>query len=81
MPLATRPAPWTPRDLRLMRSLARKGMSTRQAAPLIGRTVGALKYKAMTENVRFHFIEQPKGVQRRPAQRKRLSRIRRARAS
>lgn len=54
-----------------MRSLARKGMSARQAAPLIGRTVGALKYKAMTENVRFHFIEQPAGVQKKRFARRR----------
>jgi hypothetical protein len=67
MPLATRPKPWTPADVRLMRSLARKGMSARQAAGMLRRTVGAVKFSAMVRGVRFHAIEQPKGPQLRLA--------------
>lgn len=55
---------WTSRDLVKLRALARAGLSARQAAPKLGRTTGAIKYKAMVERVRFTFVEQPRGVQR-----------------
>lgn len=73
-------APWQARELKRLRALARERMSARLAAAALGRTTGAVKYKAMREGVRFHAIEQPRGVQRRPAQRRKLSRIRKARA-
>jgi hypothetical protein len=60
-------APWTPADLKKMRQLAKQRMSARLAARELGRTTGSVKYKAMTEGVRFRFINQPKGVQKRLA--------------
>ena len=74
-------AEWTAADLKKLRALARKRMSARLAAAALGRTTGAVKFKAMTEGVRFSFINQPKGVQRRPSLRKKMARIRRARAA
>jgi hypothetical protein len=56
-------APWAPTDLRKMRALAKSGVSARLAAKELGRTPGAVKYKAMVEGVRFRFIAQPAGVQ------------------
>lgn len=73
--------PWSPADLRHMRALARRKLSARQAAPKLGRTVGAVKYKAMSEGIRFQAIKQPLGVQRRPAQRRKLARLCRLRAA
>lgn len=58
---------WTRTDVALMRALARERCSARQAAKRLGRSTGAVKYKAMVEGVRFHFINQPEGVQRRLA--------------
>jgi hypothetical protein len=40
-------------------------MSSRQAASELGRSTGAVKYKAMVEGVRFHNINQPPGAQRK----------------
>jgi hypothetical protein len=64
-------APWTPADLRKLRALARAKLSARLAARQLGRTTGSVKYKAMTEGVRFRFVLQPKGVQKRLARRRR----------
>lgn len=64
-------APWTPADLKKMRQLARAKLSARLAARELGRSTGAVKYKAMVEGVRFQFINQPKGVQKRLARRRR----------
>jgi hypothetical protein len=64
-------APWTPADLKKLRALARAKLSARLAARQLGRTTGSVKYKAMTEGVRFRFISQPKGVQKRLARRRR----------
>lgn len=64
-------APWTPKDLKKLRALARAKLSARLAARELGRTTGSVKYKAMTEGVRFRFINQPKGVQKRLARRRR----------
>ena len=60
-------APWTPADLKRMRSIAAAGYSAREAAKELGRSTGAVKYKAMTEKVSFHAIKQPKGTQRKLA--------------
>jgi hypothetical protein len=64
-------APWTPADLKKMRSLAKAKKSARLAAMELGRSPAAVKYKAMVEGVRFRFIDQPAGVQTRIARRKR----------
>lgn len=64
-------APWTPADLKKLRQLARAKLSARLAARELGRSTGAVKYKAMVEGVRFQFINQPKGVQKRLARRRR----------
>lgn len=74
-------APWLAPDLKRLRALARARMSARLAAKKLGRTTGSVKYKAMVEGVRFHAIKQPRGVQRRPALRRKLARLRKARAS
>lgn len=57
--------PWTNTEIKRTRSMARRRMSARQAAARLGRSAGAVKYKAMVEGVRFHAIEQPKGAQRK----------------
>lgn len=64
-------APWTSADLKKLRALARAKKSARLAAVELGRSAGAVKYKAMVEGVRFRFIDQPAGVQTRIARRKR----------
>jgi hypothetical protein len=74
------PRPWTPADLKKMRALAEQGLSSRLAAVKLRRTRGAVAFKAMNEGIRFRSIAQPAGVQRKPAQRRKLSRIRKARA-
>ena len=33
----------------------------------VGRSTGAVKYKAMVEGIRFRFIDQPAGVQKKLA--------------
>ncbi|MEO8064767.1 MAG: hypothetical protein ABI821_18700 [Pseudomonadota bacterium] len=45
-------------------------MSARLAAKELGRTPGAVKYKAMVEGIRFRFIDQPVGVQLKLARKK-----------
>lgn len=65
------PRPWLAGDLKKMRELARKRMSARLAAKALRRTTGAVKYKAMTEGIRFHAIEQPQGPQKQLARRRR----------
>jgi len=62
--------PWTPRDLKKLRRLAREKLSARLAARELGRSTGSVKFKAMTEGIRFQFINQPKGVQKRLARRR-----------
>ena len=56
-------APWTPADLKKMRARAKAKLSARLAAKELGRSTGAVKYKAMVEGIRFRFIDQPAGVQ------------------
>ena len=62
-------AAWTAADLKKLRALAKKKMSARLAAQELGRSTGAVKYKAMVEGIRFRFIDQPAGVQKRLAKR------------
>jgi hypothetical protein len=64
-------APWTSADLKKLRALAKARMSARLAAKELGRSTGAVKYKAMVKGIRFRFIEQPVGVQSRIARRRR----------
>ncbi len=64
-------APWTSADLKKLRALAKARKSARLAAIELGRTAGAVKYKAMVEGIRFRFIEQPAGVQTKIARKKR----------
>ena len=42
-------------------------MSARLAAKERGRSAGAVKYKAMVEGIRFRYIDQPAGVQKKLA--------------
>jgi hypothetical protein len=60
-------APWTPADLKKMRALAKSKLSARLAAKELGRSSGAVKYKAMVEGIRFRYIDQPAGVQKKLA--------------
>jgi hypothetical protein len=60
-------APWTDADLKKMRALAKRKLPARLAADELGRTAGAVKYKAMVEGIRFNAIDQPRGVQKRIA--------------
>jgi hypothetical protein len=54
-----------------LRVLAKARKSARLAAIELGRTAGAVKYKAMVEGIRFRFIDQPAGVQTRIARKRR----------
>lgn len=62
---------WSAFDVAHLRQLAGKGLGNREAAAKLGRSPGAVKYKAMVEGIRFHAIAQPKGVQKRLARRRR----------
>ena len=64
-------SPWLPMDVARMRRFAREGKSAKQFAQASGRTLGAVKFKAMAEGVRFHAINQPKGVQKKLAVKRR----------
>lgn len=64
MPPKKHNAPWTPADLKKMRALAKAKLSARLAAKELGRSRGAVAYKAMVEGVRFRAIKQPPGVQK-----------------
>lgn len=64
-------AAWTPAELKNLRALAKKRMSARLAAVELGRSTGAVKYKAMVESIRFQAINQQQGVQERLARKKR----------
>lgn len=71
--------PWTAREMDRMRRAAKRGDSARVTADALGRSTGAVKWKAMVEGVRFHAINQPRGAQvkatrtRRRNQRRRTS--------
>lgn len=49
-------AEWTQGEVRHMRQCARKRMSARVTAAKLGRSPGALRYKAMMLGVRFRSI-------------------------
>lgn len=63
--------PWTRHDVARMRKYARAGLSGRIAAERLGRSRGAVAYKAMVERIPFRAINQPAGVQKRIARRRR----------
>jgi hypothetical protein len=56
---------YTRHDLKRMRDMARQGVSARKAAEKLGRTRGAVAYKAMVEGIHFRAIRQPRGAQRK----------------
>lgn len=56
-------AGWSEHEVARMRAHARAGDTSKVSAKKLGRTHGAVKYKAMVEGVRFHAINQPKGPQ------------------
>ncbi len=68
--------PWTVQDDRTLRSSAKRGESSREAAVILKRTHGAVKYRAMVKKIRFHSINQPIGVQSR-IQRRRFRKVKR----
>lgn len=65
-----------------MRKLAKAKKSARLAALELGRSTGAVKYAAMVRGIRFHAINQPRGVQQRlhgrPRRPRRRGNVRRA---
>lgn len=65
------PRPWKPADEKKLATLAAKGLSARQAAVKLRRTPGAVKFAAMVRGIRFHFINQPVGPQKKLARRRR----------
>lgn len=67
--------PYTAADLKKMRALAKSGVSARIAAEELGRSRGAVAYKAMIEGISFRSIAQKRGTQRRPQQRQTLARL------
>lgn len=54
---------WSELEVARLRKYANAKMSARQAARRMGRTPGAVKYKAMTSGIRFCNINQPRGSQ------------------
>lgn len=58
---------YTPADLRTMRAMAKAGKSARECAEKLGRSRGAVAFKAMNEGIRFRSVNQPRDVQRRLA--------------
>jgi hypothetical protein len=56
---------WSAADLKNMRALAAKGISARVAAEKLGRSRGAVAFKAMTEGVHFKSIKQSRTAQKR----------------
>lgn len=64
-------APWTSWELTRLRKFASDGVTSSVAADKLGRSRGATRYKAMTERIEFHGVNQPAGVQRRLARRRR----------
>lgn len=47
------PRPWKPSELVRLRSLARRGKSTAEAARALKRSPGALRYKAHVSGISF----------------------------
>lgn len=61
------PRPWTPIDVKRLRKFARQRFSQRETADILGRSRGALAFKAMRLGIRFRAVEQPVGTQKRVA--------------
>ncbi len=78
--MKSQPKPWTPKEISRLRAIAKSGKSAREASEILGRPHPGLRFKAMVEGIKFFSVKQPAGVQRRPAQRRKLARIARARA-
>lgn len=64
-------AEWSQHEVARLRKYASDGLSARLAGIKLGRSTGATKYKAMVEKIEFHFINQPGGVQKRLARKRR----------
>lgn len=56
---------WSENDMLVMRAGAKIKMSAREVAGKLGRSTGAVKYKAMVLGIRFRNINQPKGAQKK----------------
>jgi hypothetical protein len=56
MPSKNHYEPWDIHDLRRLRAFAKRGYSARETAGQLGRTTGAVKFKAMTEGVSFRAL-------------------------
>jgi hypothetical protein len=56
---------WSKRDVGRLKACAMVGKSSREAAATLGRTPGAVRYKAMVERITFRSIKQPKGAQKK----------------
>lgn len=67
--------PWDKDDIKAMRTLAKQKQPASYVARVLGRSRGAVAFKAMTLKIRFHSIEQPRDVQRK-IQRSRVRRNR-----
>jgi hypothetical protein len=68
------PKPWTPAEVKKLRSIAKSGMSAREASTILNRPHPGLRYKAMVEGIKFFSVRQPAGVQKRIARRARRGR-------
>lgn len=56
MSTAKAPKPWSAADLKKMRALAKQRVSARIAAGKLGRSPGAVRFKAMNEGISFRSI-------------------------
>lgn len=56
MSTAKAPRPYTRGEIKRIRAMARRGLSARVTAQKIGRSPGALRYKAMMEGISFRSI-------------------------
>lgn len=66
-------------DVQIMRKMAKADYSARETARRLGRTLGGLKYAAMSRGIHFRSIAQKRGTQSKPGQRRKLSRLAKAR--
>lgn len=71
------PKPWSAGELTRLRAIAASGKSAREASKILRRPHPGLRFKAMTEGIKFFSVRQPAGVQKRLARR----RLRKARAA
>ncbi len=56
---------WDKEEIKITRIKAREGFSARYVGVMLGRSRAAVAFKAMKLGIRFHAIEQPRGVQKR----------------